>query len=64
VFPRVVEMVRADRSRIYGAYIVLAATELEQGTTARTFAEMGIDRRDLAAAARAEIDALNGAAPS
>lgn len=64
VFPRVVELVRADRSRISGAYIILAAAELEHGTTARTFAKMNVDRGELAAAARTEIDALNGDSPS
>jgi hypothetical protein len=64
VFPRVVELVRADRSRISGAYVILAAAELEYGTTARTFAKMNVDRGELAAAARAEIDALNGDSPS
>jgi hypothetical protein len=60
VFPEVVKLVKRDRSRLSGAYILLVACQMEHGTTARALATMGVDRRELAAAAQAEIDALNG----
>lgn len=60
VFPEVVELVKRDKSRLCGAYILLAASQMQFGTTARALAAMGVDRDELAAAARAEVDALNG----
>lgn len=60
VFPEVVKLVKRDESRLSGAYILLVACQMEHGTTARALATMGVDRRELAAAAQAEIDALNG----
>lgn len=62
LFRRVVELVRAERSQLYGAYIVLVAAQTEHGTTARALRHMDIDPVALAAAARAEIDLLNGQA--
>ena len=59
VFPEVVKLVKRDKSRLSGAYLLLVASQLEFGSTARTFATMGIDRSDLAAAAQAEVDDLN-----
>jgi hypothetical protein len=59
VFPEVVKLVKQDKSRLSGAYILLAASQMEYGTTARALEAMGIDRRDLATAARAEVDAFN-----
>ena len=59
VFPEVVKLVKQDKSRLSGAYVLLAASHMESGTTARALEVMGIDRRDLAAAARAEVTALN-----
>jgi len=59
LFRNVVENVREEGSQLYGAYIVLAAAETEFGTTARALRHMGIDRSELAAAARAEIQAVN-----
>ena len=59
VFPEVVKLVKQDKSRLSGAYILLAASQMEYGTTARALEEMGIDRRDLATAARAEVDAFD-----
>ena len=60
VFPEVVKLVRRDRSRLSGAYILLVASQMEYGTTARALDAMGIDRHDLAVAAQAEVDVLNG----
>lgn len=59
VFPEVVNLVKRDKSRLSGAYIVLVASQMEYGTTARALDAMGVDRNELAAAARAEVDALN-----
>ena len=59
VFPEVVTRVKRDKSRLSGAYILLVASQMEFGTTARALATMGVDRDELAAAARAEVDALN-----
>lgn len=60
VFPEVVRLVKRDESRLSGAYLLLVASQMEHGTTARALATMGLDRRELAAAAQAEVDALNG----
>lgn len=59
VFPQVVELVKQDKSRLSGAYILLAASRMEYGTTARALETMGVDRGDLATAARAEADAYH-----
>ncbi len=60
VFKRVVELVRKEKSPLYGAYIVMVAADDSYGTTARVLRSMGIDPTALAAAARAEIDAAAG----
>lgn len=59
VFPEVVKLVKRDKSRLSGAYLLLVASQMEYGSTARALASMGVDRGDLAAAAQAEIDELN-----
>lgn len=59
VFPEVVKLVKRDKSKLSGAYILLVASQIEHGTTARAFAAMGIDRSELESAAQAEVDALN-----
>ena len=59
VFPEVVKLVKRDKSRLSGAYILLVASQMEHGTTARALAIMGVDRSELAAAAQAEVDTLN-----
>ena len=59
VFPEVVKLVKRDKSRLSGAYILLVASQMEFGTTARALDEMGVDRDELATAAQAEVDALN-----
>lgn len=58
LFQRVTALVSAERSQLYGAWFVLAATETEHGTTARSLRRLGIDPEDLARAARAELDSL------
>ena len=60
LFRGVVELVRRERSQLYGAYFVLVAAETEHGTIARALRHMDVDPAALAAAARAEIDLLNG----
>ena len=59
VFPDVVKLVKHDKSRLSGAYLLLVASRMEYGTTARAFAAMGVDREELGAAAQAEVDAFN-----
>lgn len=59
VFPEVVKLAKRDKSQLAGAYILLAASQMEYGTTARALESMGIDRSELVAAAQAEVDALN-----
>jgi len=59
VFPEVVKLVKRDKSRLSGAYLLLVASQMEYGSTARALASMGIERGVLAAAAQAEIDELN-----
>lgn len=59
VFKKVVKMVKKERSQLYGAYIVLAATEADRGTTAGALDRLGVRREALAVAAREELDALN-----
>jgi hypothetical protein len=58
MFKAVVKKVQKDRSQLYSAYFVLAATETEHGTTIRAIRHLGIDPAALNAAARAEIEAL------
>ncbi len=53
VFQRAREHASTEKRAISGAHVVLAATELEHGTVPRALAELGVDRADLAAAARA-----------
>lgn len=60
LFRRVVDLVRKERSQLYGAYFVLVAAQTEHGTTARALRHLGVDPVALASAARTEIDLLNG----
>ncbi len=64
LFSTVADIIRAEGSHIYGAHILLAAAGIDEGTTPRTFAAMGIDRSALAAAARTEIDLRNEVRPA
>lgn len=59
LFQRVTALVRSERSQLYGAWFLLAATENEHGTTARSLRRLGVEPDDLARAARAELDALH-----
>ena len=59
LFRQVVELVRKEKSRLYGAYFVLVAAQANYGTTARALRHMDIDLAALAVAARAEIDEIN-----
>lgn len=61
LFRRVVKLVRKERSRLHGAYIVLVAAQTEHGTSVRAIRQMGLDPEVLARAARAEVDTVNGA---
>ena len=40
---------------LLGAHVVAAVAEIPHGTAARALATLGIDRAELAAAARAEV---------
>ena len=59
LFQEVVNLVREEKSQIYGAYIVLVAAQIEYGKTPDTLKQIGVDRDELASAARTEIDTLN-----
>jgi ATP-dependent Clp protease ATP-binding subunit ClpA len=56
VFPKVVTLVKRDKSRLSGAYVLLAVSQSEHGNTAGALARMGIDRDEIARAAQSEID--------
>ncbi|GMQ94140.1 MAG: hypothetical protein BMS9Abin12_1624 [Acidimicrobiia bacterium] len=59
LFKKVVELVRKEKSHLSGAYIVLVASQVEHGTTARALRSMGIDPVAFIAASRSEIDVMN-----
>lgn len=50
------DLARAHGSGLRGAWFLVAATEVDHGTLARTIDRLGVDRVDLAAAARAVLD--------
>ena len=55
-FKRAVELSGKPKPRrLRGAHVVLAVTEMERGTVARALSRMGVDREELAAAARDEL---------
>ena len=57
-FRRAAELSKAQKPRrLRGAHVVLAVTEIERGTVARTLDRMGVNREELAAAAHAELAA-------
>lgn len=57
-FRRAAELSKEQKPRrLRGAHVVLAVTEIERGTVARTLEHMGVNREELAAAARAELEA-------
>ncbi len=59
LFLRVVDLVRTEKSRIYGAYILLIAANLGDDTIEQILDKMRIEPKDLATAARAEVERLN-----
>lgn len=55
-FRRAVELSKSQKPRrLRGAHVVLAVTEMERGTMVRTLDRMGVNRDELAAAAREEL---------
>lgn len=55
-FRRAVELGKSPKPRrLQGAHVVLAVTEMERGTVARALSRMGVNRTELAAAAREEL---------
>jgi ATP-dependent Clp protease ATP-binding subunit ClpA len=56
----VAEGAKAERNLTLGASVVLAVAEMELGTAPRALRVMGVDRAELAAAARAELAAARG----
>ncbi len=59
VFRRAVELSGTPKPRrLLGAHVVLAVTEMEHGTAARALRQMGVDREQLADAARDEMDRI------
>lgn len=57
-FKRAVEMSGKPKPRrLRGAHVILAVTEMERGTVARALSRMGVDRNELASAAREELAA-------
>lgn len=58
-FRRAVELSRTSKpQRLLGAHVVLAVTEIEHGTVARTLSRLGMDREALADAAHEELAQL------
>jgi ATP-dependent Clp protease ATP-binding subunit ClpA len=55
VFQAAGKLARTSKQRLAGAHVVVAITELERGTMPRVLDRLGVDRRQLAAAARAEL---------
>lgn len=55
VFQSAVALAKAARSPLLGAHVVLAVSQLEQGTVVRTLRGLGIDRDELGSAARAVL---------
>jgi ATP-dependent Clp protease ATP-binding subunit ClpA len=51
------KLARTAKQRLAGAHVVIAVAELERGTVARVLDRLGVDRRQLAEAARAELAA-------
>jgi ATP-dependent Clp protease ATP-binding subunit ClpA len=49
------KMARSAKQRLAGAHVVAAIAGMERGTTARVFERLGVDRRQLADAAGAEL---------
>lgn len=54
-------LARSEKAQFVGAHVVAAVADMEHGTAPRVLAVIGADRSSLAAAARAELDALRRA---
>jgi ATP-dependent Clp protease ATP-binding subunit ClpA len=57
VFQEAGKLARSSRQRLAGAHVVAAVAGLERGTMPRVLDRLGVDRQQLAAAARAELAA-------
>ena len=57
VFQEAGKLARSSRQRLAGAHVVAAVAGLERGTVPRVFDRLGVDRQQLADAARAELAA-------
>lgn len=57
VFQEAGWLARSAKQRLAGAHVVVAVTGLERGTMPRVLDRLGVDRRGLAEAARAELAA-------
>jgi hypothetical protein len=58
-FRRAVELSGTSKPRrLLGAHVVVAVCEMEHGTVARSLRHLGVDREELAAAARVELDRI------
>ena len=55
VFQEAGRLARSSKQRLAGAHVILAATSLERGTVPRVLHRLGVDRQQLADAARAEL---------
>ncbi len=58
VFKQVVDMVRSERTQLYGAYLILVSAQLGEPTPCGAFEAMGVTPGQMAAAARAELDEM------
>lgn len=58
VFKQVVDMVRTERTQLYGAYLILVSAETGEPTPCSAFEAMGVTPDQMAVAARAEIDEM------
>jgi len=59
VFRRAVELSGTPKPRrLLGAHVVAAVCEMEHGTVARALRHLGVDRQELAVAAREEMDRI------
>jgi ATP-dependent Clp protease ATP-binding subunit ClpA len=55
VFQEAGELARSSKQRLAGAHVVVAVAGLERGTMPRVLDRLGVDRRQLTAAAHAEL---------
>jgi len=57
VFQEAGRLARSSKERLAGAHVVAAVAGLERGTMPRVLDRLGVDRQQLADAARAELPA-------